>query len=99
MLFKLRQRHLLLFVFAIVGLSIGLLPNFQPLHPVRATAPPTQMVETRSATELETQGKYFYTIAQFQAAADLWQQAIESYEPQDSLNRARVMSNLALAQG
>jgi len=99
MLFKLRQRHLLLFVFAIVGLSIGLLPNFQHLHPVRAMAPPTQMVETRSATELETQGKYFYSIAQFESAADLWQQAIESYDPQDSLNRARVMSNLALAQG
>ncbi|MEL6578119.1 MAG: CHAT domain-containing protein [Cyanobacteria bacterium J06621_12] len=98
--FKLRQRHLLLLVFAIVGLSIGLLPNFYRLSPVLATAPSSQqMLETRSAIELETQGKYFYSIGQFQAAADSWQQAIESYNPQDSLNRARVMSNLALAQG
>ena len=97
--FKLRQRHLLLFMFAIVGLSIALLPNMHRLDPVLAVAPPQQIQETKSAAELETKGKYFYSIAQYQEAANLWQQAVEIYDESDSLNRARVMSNLALAQG
>ena len=97
MLFKLRQRHLLFFAFAIVGLSIALLPNMYRLNPVLATAPPQQM-QNESAAELETKAKYFYSIAQYQEAANLWQQAVEIYDG-DSLDRARVMSNLALAQG
>ena len=97
--FKLRQRHLLLFMFAIVGLSIALLPNMHRFDPVLAVAPPQQMLETESAAELETKGKYFYSIAQYQEAANLWQKAVNIYDSSDSLNRARVMSNLALAQG
>ncbi|PSB12389.1 hypothetical protein C7B62_01895 [Pleurocapsa sp. CCALA 161] len=94
--FKLRRSYLLLFV-AIVGLSMSFLPN--KLVAVFATVPTEQqIVATKSAAQLETQGKYFYSISQFKQAADLWQQAIEIYDPQDSLGRARVMSHLALAQ-
>lgn len=100
--FKLRGSYLLLLVLALVGLSSGLLPNFQRIYQISAvlaTTPPfQQIVETRSATELEIQGKYFYSISQFQQAIDSWQQAIKISEPTDSLSRARIMSNLALAQ-
>ena len=96
---KLRQRYLLSFVFVILGLSISLLPNIQRIPAIAAAPPSEQMLETESAAELETKGKYFYSIAQYQLAADLWQRAIASYNSSDSFNRARVMSNLALAQG
>jgi CHAT domain-containing protein len=100
MAFKLRRRYLLLLVLTIVGLSIGLVPHPHRFAAVLATAPPKQqLVEVRTAAELETQGKYFYSIAQFQQAAEAWQQAIEVSDPRDSVSRARVMSNLALAQG
>jgi CHAT domain-containing protein len=100
MAFKLRRRYLLLLVLTIVGLSIGLVPHPRRFAAVLATAPPKQqLVEVRTAAELETQGKYFYSIAQFQQAAEAWQQAIEVSDPRDSVSRARVMSNLALAQG
>ncbi|NJO97059.1 MAG: CHAT domain-containing protein [Hyellaceae cyanobacterium CSU_1_1] len=94
--FKLRRSYLLLFV-VIIGLSMSFLPN--KLAAVFATVPTEQqIVATKSAAQLETQGKHFYSISQFQQAVDLWQQAIEIYDPKDSLGRARVMSNLALAQ-
>jgi CHAT domain-containing protein len=100
MAFKLRQRYLLLFILAIVGWSIGLAPHAVRIVPVLASAPPEQhLLEAKSAAELEAQGKYFYDIAQFQQAANLWQQAIEAADPQDSLSRARVMGHLALALG
>ncbi|MGL5831897.1 MAG: CHAT domain-containing protein, partial [Waterburya sp.] len=106
MAFKLRQRYLLLFILAIVGWSmgLGLVPHAFRINPVIATAPPEQhllknLLPTKSAAELEAEGKYFYDIAQFQQAVDSWQQAIEAVAPQDVLSRARVMSNLALAQG
>ncbi|MEM7760516.1 MAG: CHAT domain-containing protein [Cyanobacteria bacterium P01_A01_bin.40] len=56
-------------------------------------------MSTKSPLELESQGKYFYSISQFQQAIDSWQQAINIYGEQDLLNRARVLGNLALAQG
>jgi CHAT domain-containing protein len=105
MAFKLRRSYLQLFILAIVGLSISLLPNLNRIYQISAvlgtTPPPQQITETRSAAELESQGKYFYSIAQFQQAVHSWQQAIKAIkisDPQDSLSRARVMSNLALAQ-
>ena len=98
--FKLRRRYLMLLVFSIVGLSISLFLQNSIISPVEATASPNQEMRTiRSAEELENRGKYFYSIAQFQPAVDLWQQALEIYDQKDSLNRARLMSNLALAQG
>ncbi|MFM2312196.1 MAG: hypothetical protein RLZZ04_1472 [Cyanobacteriota bacterium] len=106
MAFKLRQRYLLLFILAIVGWSmgLGLVPHAFRIDPVTATAPVEQhyllkTIKTKSAADLEAEGKYFYDIAQFQQAADLWQQAIAAAAPEDVLSRARVMSNLALAQG
>ena len=97
MFFKFRQRYLLLFI-AVLGLSFSLFPNLGMISAVRAIAPPPSMtVVTQTAVELETQGKYFYSISQFDRAADLWQQAVEMYD-RDILSRARVMSNLALAQ-
>ena len=95
---KLRRRCLLLFASVIVGLSIGLYPNFYKAEPVLATASSASVTsEATSAAELEARGKYFYSIAQFKRAADLWQQAIESYDDGDILSQARVLSNLALA--
>ena len=98
MLSKLSQRCLLLVVFVIIGLSISLFPSLYPGVPVLATAPASDsIVETESAAELEARGKYFYSIAQFERAVELWQQAIEMYDAGDILSRARVLSNLALA--
>ena len=97
--FKPRQRYLLLFIFAVLGLSLSLFPYSWRISAVRATAPSSQeIVADKTAVDLETQGKYFYSISQYERAADLWQQAIAMYGSQDILNRARVMSNLALAQ-
>ncbi len=96
---KLKQRCLLLFVFVIVGLTISLYSNSARLTPVWATTVPSEPVAlTKSGAELEAQGKYFYSIAQFSQAAILWQQALAVYDQQDTLSRSRVLSNLALAQ-
>lgn len=91
---KLKQRCFLLLTLVAVGLSISLFANLYRAVPVLATATSNPTVE--SAAELEARGKYFYSIAQFERAADLWQQAINLYEG-DILSRARVLSNLALA--
>ena len=97
--FKPRQRYLLLFIFAVLGLSLSLFPYSWRTSAVRAAIPDSPgVVVNKTAIELETRGKYFYSIAQYERAADLWQQAIEMYGSQDVLSRARVMSNLALAQ-
>ncbi|MEN9566195.1 MAG: hypothetical protein RLZZ69_1391 [Cyanobacteriota bacterium] len=102
--FKLRRSYLLLLILALVGLLIGLLPNLNRIDrmsAVLATIPPSQQIvetKSKSVAELEIQGQYFYSISQFQQAIDVWQQAIKVSEPRDSLSRARIMSNLALAQ-
>ena len=96
MLSKLLQRCLLLVIFIITGLSISLFPSLYPGVPVLATASDS-IVEAKGAAELEARGKYFYSIAQFERAVELWQQAIEMYDAGDILSRARVLSNLALA--
>ena len=99
MFFKPQRRYLLLFMFAVLGLSLSLFPFSRRIPAVGAIAPAsTQVTVSKSATEFETQGKYFYSISQFERAADAWQQAIKMYGTQDLLSRARVMSNLALAQ-
>ena len=97
MFYKLGQRCLLLLVLAIVGLSISLFFNTHSVAPVLATATSQNAVDTKTAVVLEAQGKYFYSIAQFQKAVDLWQQAAKIYAERDSLNQARVLSNIALA--
>lgn len=91
---KLKQRCFLLVTLVAVGISISLCTNLYRAVPVSATATTPNSIE--SAAELEARGKYFYSIAQFERAADLWQQAINLYEG-DILSRARVLSNLALA--
>ncbi|HEY9769195.1 MAG TPA: CHAT domain-containing protein [Coleofasciculaceae cyanobacterium] len=55
------------------------------------------VMENNTAEELEAQGKYFYSIGQFEQAADLWQQAVRIYPHQDTISQVRVLSNLALA--
>ena len=96
---KLRQRCLLLLVFVVVGLSISLVPNTYKTSSVHATATPlNQMVASKSATQLEAEGKYFYSIAQFERAVKMWQRAAQMYANQDTPAQARVLSNLALAQ-
>ncbi len=95
---KFRQRCLLLFIFIIVGLSIGLFSSTYQMSSVFATASTVERVrENNTAKELEAQGKYFYSIGQFEQAADLWQQAVRIYPHQDTISQARVLSNLALA--
>ncbi|MEL6929992.1 MAG: CHAT domain-containing protein [Cyanobacteria bacterium J06600_6] len=99
MSFKLQRRYLLLFGFAVLGLSLSLFPHPSRLTAARAAVPSaSQIVATKTAGEFEIQGKYFYSISQFEQAANSWQQAIAMYGSQDLLSRARVMSNLALAQ-
>ena len=97
MFYKLRQRCLLLLVFVIVGLSISLFSNtYSVFLPATATTAET-IVDTKTAAVLEVQGKHFYSIAQFQKAIDLWQQAAKMYADRDFLSQARVLSNIALA--
>lgn len=98
MSFKLRRHYVPLLVLVILGLSISLFGNTLSISPVSAKEVPTQQaIPDRSAAELEAQGKYFYSISQFEEAADSWQQALRMYD-RNPLSRARIMSNLALAQ-
>ncbi|MEM7591090.1 MAG: CHAT domain-containing protein [Cyanobacteria bacterium P01_A01_bin.83] len=98
---KLRQRLWLLLILIIAGLTCSLLVNNYYAAPVHAVSSESIVSTTSSknAIELEAQGRYFYSIAQFQQAANSWQQAIRIYGAEDPLNQARVLSNLALAQG
>ena len=99
MSFKLRQRCSLFLIFVFTGLSLSLFADIQRIAPVIATPfPAKQTVATKSAAQLEAQGKYFYSIAQFEQAATMWRQAALAYNNQDVLSQARVLSNLALAQ-
>ena len=94
---KLRQRCLLLFVFAIVGLSTSL-SNLYQTPAVLATTYGRTVVTSKSAEKLEAEGKYFYSISQFAQALELWHQAELIYvNSEDSLSQARILSNLALA--
>ncbi len=96
---KLRQRCLLLFVFAIVGLSTNLFSILYQMPAVSARTTSNQTVVTsKSAQKLEAQGKYFYSLSQFTQALELWHQAELIYaDSEDSLSQARILSNLALA--
>ena len=78
---KFRQRYLLLIVFFVVGLSVGLLlANYKMSRVLAKTVPSEQVIKTEtSAVELETQGKYFYSLNQFEQAVSLWQQAAQIY--------------------
>ena len=98
---KLRQHYLLLFVATIVGLGVSLCLNFYP-GMVRATEVTTAKAianqSDRSVEQLESQGKYFYSLQQFEQAINIWQQVIQRYaQSEDSLSQARVLSNIALA--
>ncbi|MCC0178008.1 CHAT domain-containing protein [Waterburya agarophytonicola K14] len=96
---KFRQRCLLWLVFILLGLSISLFPNLYGISPGVATEISVNRLEnTLDATELEKQGKYYYSIAQFDRAINSWQQAYQIYlQSQDILGQGRVLSNLALA--
>lgn len=99
MLSKLRQRCLLLFVFAIVGLSSSLFLNLYQIPSVLAKEAPVPTIITKpSAEELEIQGKYFYSLGQFEQALKYWHKATQIYQDSaDHLSQARVLSNIALA--
>ena len=93
----LKQRCLLLFVFAIVGLSTSL-SNLYQMPAVLATTYEQTVVTAKSAEKLEEKGKYFYSISQFAQALELWHQAELIYiDSEDSLSQARILSNQALA--
>lgn len=104
---KLRRQCLLVFAYVVIGLStslFSLFANFRPIAGALATTTPkttvvsSKSVNTKSATELEAQGKYFYALNQFEQALDSWQQAAQIYgQAKDSLGQGRVMSDLALA--
>ena len=97
MSFKFRRHYVLLVVLTILGLSLGLFGGTHSISPANAKIPTKQAVAQKSAAELETEGRYFYTISQFEAAAESWQRALAMNQG-DLLGRARIMSNLALAQ-
>ncbi|MGL6340432.1 MAG: CHAT domain-containing protein, partial [Waterburya sp.] len=79
-------------------MSIGLFVRTDKIAPVLANVATNQAVASKSAVELEAEGKYYYLHHQFELAINFWQQAIEVYtQSQDSLSQARVLSNLALA--
>ncbi len=96
---KFRQRCLLWLVFVVLGLSISLFANIYPISPVVATTIPVDAaIQTEDVTELEKQGKYYYSLAQFDRAISVWQQANQIYtQSQDILGQGRILSNLALA--
>ncbi len=96
---KFRQRCLLWLVFVVLGLSISLFSNVYRIFPVTATVVPVNnAVNIEDATELEKQGKHYYSVAQFDRAITVWQKSNQIYtQSQDVLGQARVLSNLALA--
>ena len=95
---KFRQRCLLWLIFIVIGISISLLPVIYRVSPASAkVAEVDAIVNTKDATELERQGKHYYSIARFDRAVDVWQQANQIYARQNILGQARVLSNLALA--
>lgn len=98
---KFRQRCLLWFVFIILGLSISLWGNnIYGKNAVAASIPPEENVtrESTDVEQLETQAKYYYSVAQFERAIASWQQVNEIYtQSEDALNQGRILSNLALA--
>ncbi len=98
---KFRQRCLLWFVFIILGLSISLWGNnIYGKNAVAASIPPEENVtrESTDVEQLETQAKYYYSVARFERAIASWQQVNEIYtQSEDALNQGRILSNLALA--
>ena len=97
---KFRQRCSFLLVFVVLGLSISLLSNLYRINPVTATVVTVNdtAIDRGNATELEKQGKQYYSLAQFERAVNSWQQANQIYaQSADILGQARVSSNLALA--
>ena len=94
---QLKQRSLLLVIFMALGLCLSLLPTSYNSLALAKAPQEIATLETKDAAALEAEGKYFYGIAEYILAAERWQQAITKYQG-DSLSRARVLSNLALAQ-
>ncbi len=68
----------------------------QTIDPVQALSPIS--VSQQNLVSLEQQGQRLYDRGQFTQAIDLWQQVAQTYQAQqDSLNWARVLSNLSAA--
>lgn len=97
MSYKFLQRCLLWIALVTVGLSISLFPNLHRTAFIATATSVESIARSETAEELETRGKYFYSIAQFQRAVELWQQAARLYGKEHTLDRARVLSNLALS--
>jgi len=68
------------------------------IHPVVAQVPAANlMVQTPPEFQQEQQGRKHYEAGQFSQAATIWQQVEQAYQVQgDSLNQARLLSNLSL---
>ena len=95
---KFKQRCILWLVFIVLGISISLFPGIYRISSVSAKVTAVDaVIDTKDAMELERQGKHYYSIAQFDRAVDVWQQANQIYARQNILGQARVLSNLALA--
>ena len=95
---KFRQRCLLWLVFVVLGLSISLFSNTYGISPATATVTTVGVTNIKDATELEKQGRHYYSIAKYDRAVDFWQQAYKIYtQSEDILGQARVLSNLSLA--
>ena len=97
---KIKQRCLLLITFLIMGLFVSLFTaNYNIPTVLAKTASLNSVIKTENnAVDLEAQGKYFYSINQFQKALILWQQAVEVYANSgDILSQGRVMASISLA--
>ena len=87
MSFKFRRHYVLLVVLTILGLSLGLFGGTHSISPANAKIPTKQAVAQKSAAELETEGRYFYTISQFEAAAESWQRALAMNQGESARSR------------
>ena len=96
---KFRQRCLLWLVSVVSGLLISLFPNVNNAPAVAKVASVNAVVSTQEAAVLERQGTNYYSVNQFERAADVWQRANKIYAGRDILGQARVLGNLALAYG
>ena len=95
---KFRQHCLVWLVCIVVGFSFSLLFNLNRISVATTVTHTANVVSAKDAAELEQQGKQYYSIAQFDRAIDVWQQAERIYlQSGDVLGRSRVLSNLALA--
>ena len=85
-----------LFLFLALVLSFVAISGLSPIL-ATTTLPANEAAESAVALQL-LQGRKYYELGQFAAAASVWSQAARAFSAQgDRLNQAMVLSNLSLA--